>query len=61
MFTSKLNTIHFQFGSDSNTAHSIYGKDYALGAMAKRGPPQKIITPAAGQVNLHSKSSIIVL
>ncbi|KAJ8307595.1 hypothetical protein KUTeg_014860 [Tegillarca granosa] len=43
-------TAHFQFGSDANTAHSIYGKDFALAAMAKRGPPQKIITPAAGQL-----------
>ncbi|XP_069116143.1 uncharacterized protein [Argopecten irradians] len=43
-------SAHFKFGHDPTTVHSMYGKDYALAAMAKRGPPQQTPTKAAGNI-----------
>ncbi|OWF35734.1 uncharacterized protein LOC110442576 [Mizuhopecten yessoensis] len=43
-------SAHFKFGHDPTTLHSMYGKDYALAAMAKRGPPQQTPTKAAGNI-----------
>lgn len=41
---------HFQFGSDPSTIHTVYGKDFAPGSMAARGPPQKCLVPDAGRL-----------
>ncbi|XP_061174243.1 uncharacterized protein LOC133183298 [Saccostrea echinata] len=43
-------SAHFQFGSDPNTIHTVYGKDFAPGSMASRGPPQKCLVPDAGRL-----------
>ncbi|XP_048733223.1 uncharacterized protein LOC125649607 isoform X2 [Ostrea edulis] len=41
---------HFQFGSDPNTIHTVYGKDFAPGSMTSSGPPQKCLVPDAGRL-----------
>ncbi|XP_070181641.1 uncharacterized protein [Littorina saxatilis] len=41
---------HFKFGFDPHQKDSIYGKDYALAAMAHRSVPIQRPTPDAGQL-----------
>ena len=43
-------TAHFQFGSDPDTSHSIYNKDYITRTVTTRGPPTKMITANAGSL-----------
>ena len=45
LFTSR------QFGHDPVSLHTIYNKDFALSAMAKRVPPVVIPPPSAGHVS----------
>ena len=42
----------FQFGSDADTSHSIYNKDYITRTITTRGPPTKMITANAGNVSI---------
>ncbi|KAH3852062.1 hypothetical protein DPMN_094557 [Dreissena polymorpha] len=41
---------HFHFGTDPESAHSVYAKDFALSAMATRAPPIVIAPPSAGKL-----------
>ncbi|KAK3093873.1 hypothetical protein FSP39_021309 [Pinctada imbricata] len=43
-------SAHFQFGSDPNTIHTVYGKDYIPGPTKAYGPPQKSLVPDAGKL-----------
>ncbi|XP_076464199.1 uncharacterized protein LOC143296248 [Babylonia areolata] len=47
------NTAHFKFGFDPNQKASLYGKDFALAAMAKRAVPFQHTTPDAGKLFQH--------
>ena len=45
------NAPSFQFGFDPSQKASIYGKDYALAAMATRSVPKQHPTADAGNVS----------
>ncbi|XP_052769192.1 uncharacterized protein LOC128209273 [Mya arenaria] len=41
---------HFNFGTDPESGHSVYAKDFKLSAMVSRAPPIVIAPPSAGHL-----------
>lgn len=51
-------SAHFHFGTDPDTSHSIYNKDFISRSMTTRGPPSKMITADAGSL-FHNDPSYL--